>query len=150
MWNIYSFEKILKIALKIFQDPILIGHRPCYLGLNLASFPFWNASNIALGSQSIILLEHEQTVSTQSNQTLWKITKKTLQEILSICLKKSSSLDHISIDPAPNIDNVILFKARRNRYDYEISVILLNPSVCSLPLSINLNLIGFMSDLNFS
>lgn len=41
-------------------------------------------------------------------------------------------LDHVSIDPAPNIDNVALFKARYNPYDYEISIIRLDSSVCKL------------------
>lgn len=36
------------------------------------------------------------------------------------------------IDPVPNIDNVALFKARYNLYDYEISIIRLDSSVCKL------------------
>lgn len=46
-----------------------------------------------------------------------------------------------SIRMAPDIDDVTLFKARCNRYDYVVSVTRLNPSPRSLSVFINPNLI---------
>lgn len=44
-----------------------------YLALDeiLVLFPLWDASNIALGSQRVILSEHEETTSLALSKLVW-------------------------------------------------------------------------------